>query len=160
MNTGIETPPPSKRILSHGLERGELWKRGGLDQAELAGVRESGFRRLGEIVMGRIELPDELVEAEGGLPNLAEEAAAGAIATDSAATVHGRVIAFVAGAAAIKFSRADLQLQVGGSRLRFFGGVRVALHRRLKVFDSFAQAFTQVGHLAPAEQHHGDEPDH
>jgi hypothetical protein len=110
--------------------------------------------------MGGIELPDELVEPQGGFPNIAKKTAAGASATDSAATVHGRIIAFVTGAAAIKFSRSDLQLLVDRNWLNFFVGVRVALHRRFEVLDSFAQAFTQVGHLAPAKQYHGYKPDH
>lgn len=88
--------------------------------------------------MRRIELPDELIEAEGGFPNFAKETAPRASATDSAATVHSRVIAFVPAAAAVKFSRSDLQLRAGSSQLHFFVGIRVALHRGLKVLDAFA----------------------
>ena len=91
----------SSEALSHSLFR---------DQTHLARVHHGAFGLRGTlaIVVIRVELANQLIQVERRFPNLAQYAAARTAAANAAATIHGRIISFVFGAAAIELSGADL----------------------------------------------------
>src|SRR5437764_4797298 len=56
-----------------------------------------------------IEVADQPVQSQGGFPNLEQQGTPRAGATNCSRPIHGGVVAFVFGAAAVKFAGSDLQ---------------------------------------------------
>ena len=66
-----------------------------------------------EIVVSRIEFPDQPVEREGRFPDLEEQSAPRTAAADAPHSVDGRVVAFVLATAAVKLAGADFHWKTG-----------------------------------------------
>jgi hypothetical protein len=75
--------------------------------ARIAGLHQ----RLGtlQIVMRGVELPDELVEPEGSLPDFQQQGASGTATADAGLPIDGGIVGFVPPATASELARSNLQ---------------------------------------------------
>ena len=81
-----------------------------LDQTHLAGVvNRLRVLRTFQIVVGGVELPDQLVQLEGSFPDLVQQTTARAAAPNAALPVGGWVEPSVFGATAIELPGSNLQ---------------------------------------------------
>ena len=99
-----------------------------VDQAHLTRVDEGrGFGALPEIVIVRVEAPDEAVQVQRCFPDFEEQAATRAVASNGSGPVDGRIIGFVPGAAAFELAGSDLQRfftyisRIAGPHIRIAG---------------------------------------
>ena len=81
------------------------------EQAHLARIGGRRFWRGGalQIVVAGIEFPYQLVELEGGFPDIEEQVAAQAARLDTALPVDGGIVTLMPGATALELPGSDLQ---------------------------------------------------
>jgi hypothetical protein len=115
-----------------------------------------------QIVVLGVESADELIELEGGFPDITQKTAAQAAPNDASASVDSGAVAFVPGAAAIELAGANFQGSVV-NRSDFLDFVLYVLYflylafkRRLEIANTFSEAFRQFRYFLGAEQEHKD----
>ena len=81
------------------------------NQAQLARIVRGrlGRGRPLEVIEVGVEPADQLIQLEGGFPNIEKQAAPRATAPDAALPVDGGIVSLVPGTAAFELSGSDLQ---------------------------------------------------
>ena len=153
---------------------------GSLDEAHLAwiGDRKLWARTSLEVIMAGVKLADQLIQFDGGFPDLEEQLTALTCTFYGALPVDWRVVSLVPGATAFELSGSDLQRSsnlaytLPGKReseenagLDLFDGLLafllgLTLHSRLEILYALANPFSNLGTLPAPEQNHEDDRDH
>lgn len=126
--------------------------------------------------MAWIELADQMIQREGGFPDLEQQFATLAATFDGALAVDRWTVGLVPAAAALELSGSDLQRSSnpytlpGSARRKLHGSdlfdsllaflLGLTLHRRLEVLNALADPLSDFGNLLATEQNHEDDCDH